>query len=209
MSSAVSAAALGCGVAALVAVGADAGTPFAGVVVGLALLGAGARSRRRIGPIASAGGVLLGLGAAAVAANVATDLSALAVVPSAVGAFVLGAGLATARRPRFAVTAGTGALLLAVLTAGTLGTTSVVATVAGVGGTVLAWDLGQQAVDIGEWGGETRVAEAVHAGGSVVVATLGVAAAMGSSAVGTVEASLPTVLLALAGVVGFALLLSE
>lgn len=99
------------------------------------------------------------------------------VIPGLLGLAVLVAALAPVRanRTRLLVGAGTGLVFVSVVLSGALVSSSVTELLAAGVATVLAWDLAEQAVNLGEQVGSdarTRRVEAVHG-----VATLGVGVA--------------------------------
>lgn len=99
------------------------------------------------------------------------------VIPGLLGLGVLVAALAPvrAKRTRLLVGAGTGLVFLSVVVSGAVVGSSVTELLAAGVATVLAWDLAEQAVNLGEQVGsaaQTRRVEAVHG-----VATLGVGVA--------------------------------
>jgi hypothetical protein len=117
---------------------------------------------------------LLSTALAITAAAIAAGTSALA---STTG-LAVGAGgflvvlLGVLRGSRRAITLGSTALLIAALVGG-LGADAPYLLLPGVIATVLAWDLGEQAINVGEQlgrGAETTQLEATHAAGSTVVA---------------------------------------
>ncbi|MFC4246321.1 hypothetical protein ACFOZ7_04850 [Natribaculum luteum] len=117
---------------------------------------------------------------AAVVALAASASSTSGLVFGFAGVGVVTVGVTRGRRR--AVDIGALALFLGVVTGGLAGG-SVEATLLGTVGTVLAWDCGQSAVDLGEQLGreaDTWRLEAVHAGSSLLVglasATIGYAA---------------------------------
>lgn len=98
----------------------------------------------------------------------------LELVPGIVGLAVLGLGVGSAipGRERSLVSAGTGLILLGVFVSGLLYDASVVALLAGTAAVVVAWDCGEQAINLGEQvGREARTwpVELVHGAGGVVV----------------------------------------
>lgn len=90
-------------------------------------------------------------------------------------------GLGVWRGSRTAVTAGAWAAIAGVVAAGMLGATPEPMLI-GTAAAVLAWDLGEQAINVGEQLGRaarTRNAELVHAANSTLVAVVGVTVAYG------------------------------
>jgi hypothetical protein len=161
-------------------------------LVGLALCAGGfvawQRDSRVGGAIAAATGVaLVFLGLVLGASQPETTTQRLELLPGLLGLAVLLAGLLPVRSgwERPLVTAGTALVFVTVVTSGVVrGASEVQLLLAGVA-TVLAWDLGEQAVSLGKQVGRrarTRRAELAHgagtlvAGAAVLVAALGVAA---------------------------------
>lgn len=170
---------------AAVAVGVVASAPgqrsaLAVGAVGAVVLWAGLRWSER-----SALGVLVaGLGVIAVLVGLAFGVAGTAsirhgveVVPGIAGMALLGAGLGRLRtgRERLLVSAGTALVLGTVLVSGAIRGASTLALLAAGATTVLAWDLAEQAINLGEQVGEsagTYRGELVHG-----TATAGVAGA--------------------------------
>lgn len=156
-------------------------------LVGLAgVAGGGELAHRGRGPSAwlvglgGAGVVLLALvlGIARAAGGARLEL-----LPGVVGLAVLTAGLAAVLpgRERHFVTAGTGAVLLGVFASGVVSGAPAPRLLAATVATVVAWDLGEQAVNMGEHvGREARTwpVELVHGAASVLVGATAVAAAL-------------------------------
>ena len=146
--------------------------------VGLALCATGYAAWHRDVRV---GGALLALaGAIAIIAGLALAMSApeamterIEVLPGLLGLAALLAGLLPVRSgwERTLVTVGAGLLFVGVVTSGVVrGASEIQLLLAGVA-TVLAWDLGEQAVSLGGQVGRrarTRRAELVHAGGTLV-----------------------------------------
>jgi hypothetical protein len=112
----------------------------------------------------------LAITAAAIAAGTSALASSVGIALGAGGFLVVVA--AVVRGSRRAVTLGAVALLVAVLFGG-LQSDAPYLLLPGVMATVLAWDLGEQAINVGEQLGraaETTQLEAAHAAGSTVVA---------------------------------------
>lgn len=180
-------------------------------VVGLGLLTVGAlghRSGQRVG------GTLFGLagGSTVLAAlglgwsNVPSAIDQAMLLPGLAGLAVLAAGVLGLRRgwERRLVAAGTGGLLFAVLLCGVGRGAAGVLVLAGAASTVVAWDAGEQAVNLGEQVGaraESWSAELVHSAGSIGVGVVAVGLAYGSYLVGPTEVPLAGLLLLTAGAV--------
>jgi hypothetical protein len=112
----------------------------------------------------------LAITAAAVAAGTSAVAGTLALAGGAPGFLLVALGVL--RGSRRAVTLGSAALLVASLVGG-LASPAPYLLLPGVMATVLAWDLGEQAINVGEQLGreaETAQLEATHAAGSTVVA---------------------------------------
>ena len=115
----------------------------------------------------------LSVTAAALAAGTSAFTGTLALAVGAPGFLAVVIGVL--RGSRRAVTLGSAALLLAALVGG-LATAAPFLLLPGVIATVLAWDLGEQAINVGEQlgrGTETTQLEATHAAASTVVAVGG------------------------------------
>jgi len=123
---------------------------------------------------------LLALAAAvgAVLATAGPDLLSTAV--ATVGLLLVSAGLVRASRPW--LSGGAVVLLGGIVVAALVGTAPL-RVLGGGAATMLAWDFGERAVNLGEHfgrAGVTRRSRAVHAGGSLAVATVGVVAGYGT-----------------------------
>lgn len=160
------------------------------------------RSRADGAPAGVVGGLFAVVGVLLVAAAVAVALTRppamihrLELAPGLVGLAVLLAGLLPVRagRERTLVTAGTALLFVGVLTSGVVhGATLASLLLAGVA-TVLAWDLGEQAVSLGAQvgrGASTYRAELVHGGGSLAAGVGVFLVALGVDRLGIRELSL-------------------
>lgn len=171
---------------ALVATASVQRTALVAVVGGVAALAIGIRFAR--GDHRLVGGLLVTAGLAGVLAGfvhgrTASTALRFEVYPAFVGLLLLGLGLAPVRRgwERWFVTAGTGGVLVAVVTSGVVqGTSTMPILLAGVA-TVAAWDLGEQAVNLSTHVGtaaRTHRAELVHGGAAAVVGVCVVAVAL-------------------------------
>lgn len=126
-------------------------------------------------PARLSGGLSLGAGGVAVAAGGTALGGALGVG----GLLLLAVG--QLRGTRAAVTAGAWLALAGIVVAGTAGASPAVMLV-GTAAAVLAWDFGEQAINLGEQLGRsarTRNAELVHAANSTLVAVAAVAVGYG------------------------------
>lgn len=161
-------------------------TALAVAVGGVAALAVGIRLAR--GDHRLVGGLLVTAGVVAVLAGFVRGRAAIPalqfeIYPGLVGLTLLGLGLAPVRRgwERWFVTAGTAGVLIAVVTSGVVrGTSTVPILLAGVA-TVVAWDLGEQAVNLSSHVGieaRTHRVELVHGGAAVVVGVVAVALAL-------------------------------
>lgn len=156
--------------------------------VGLLLLWGGLDVARRdltfLGRLASVGGVaavLLALGLGAVAT--ATFSARAELLPGMLGLLVLVLGVAAVRDgwERPLVTAGTALLLVGVVTSGVVYGASRVPLLAATAATIVAWDLGEQAINLSEHVGRaarTWSVELYHAGASVAVGGTAVVVAL-------------------------------
>lgn len=127
------------------------------------------------GPARLSGGLAVGAGGVAVAAAGTPTAAPLGL------AGVLLVGLGVLRGARAAVTWGALLAFAGVVLAG-VGGAPPEALLVGTAAAVLAWDLGEQAVNVGEQLGRTastRTGELVHAANSTLVAVAGVAVGYG------------------------------
>lgn len=104
-------------------------------------------------------------------------------LPALVGLYVLvlGLGSAVAGWERWFTNAGTGSVLVAVFFSGFVHDASTQALLVGTAATVVAWDLSEQAINMGEHVGRqarTWPVELAHVTGAVVVAAAGVGGAI-------------------------------
>lgn len=160
------------------------GIGFVGVVAVALGLEAIHRDHGLVGVLVGTGGiagVLGGLGL--VFARTWSISPKLELLPGIVGLLVLGLGLGAVYPgyERWFVTAGTGTILLSVFVSGLLQDATVGAMLAGTTATVVAWDLGEQAINMGEQvgrGASTWRVELVHGAGGLVVGALAVAIAL-------------------------------
>lgn len=129
------------------------------------------------------GGIVLGALGQSVARTAGVSAS-LELLPGIVGLLilVLGLGAAVPGRERSFITIGTGMVLLGVFFSGIVYGASMGRLLAATVATVVAWDLGEQAVNLGEHVGRqarTWQVEAVHGGAAVLVGVIAVVAAFG------------------------------
>lgn len=122
-------------------------------------------------------GVLVGLGWVIVGTRGNTPK--LELLPGILGLAVLVVGLAAAPRrfERVLMNAGTALLLLGVFLSGLVAGASPVALLAATGATIVAWDCGEQAINLGEHVGRQARSwpvEVAHGGGAALVAGVGV-----------------------------------
>lgn len=127
-------------------------------------------------------------------------------LPGMVGLVLLAAGVVRVRGgwARYLVMSGTGLLLIGVLLSGVVHGASRPFLLAGAAATVVAWDVGEQGINLGEQVGSrasTWSAELVHAGASALVGAIGIGLAFGVYAVGFERVPLVGLLLLLAGAV--------
>jgi hypothetical protein len=196
--------------AATVAVGFVASAPgqqqaLAVEFVGLLALVGGVRLARRGHGLLGGVVALLGLAAVGVAfplsrSNMLTRQ--LELFPGLVGLVVLTLGLAPVRRgwERHLVTAGTAIVLVSVATGGVLYEADSLSLLGGIVATVVAWDLGEQSVNVSEQLGDrarTWPVEVTHGVASILVGAGAVALAVGITRVnvtGVPFAGLPVLL---------------
>lgn len=122
----------------------------------------------------------LSAGLAVGAVGVAIAATGVAAAPFGVAGLVL-VGLGVVRGRRSAVTLGAWLALAGVVVAG-LGEAPPEALLVGTAAAVLAWDLGEQAITVGDQLGRaasTRTLELVHAAYSTIVAVAGIAVGYG------------------------------
>ena len=103
----------------------------------------------------------------------------LVAIPGMIGALVMAIGLLPVHRAgsRLLLKAGTGIIFLAVLAAGVVQVPTRPILLAGIG-TIVAWDAGEQAINIGEQlGSNARTAsiELIHVGATLAVGGIGLA----------------------------------
>jgi hypothetical protein len=164
-------------------------------LVGIAVFAGGVslsrRSYRLSGVVVAVLGSVTALGAAAFALSLIRGLAGLIVtVPGVVGVPLLALALVPVygSGSRTLVKAGTGAVFVAVLAAGLFRYVSLqTLLVAGVG-TIVAWDLAERAINVGEQLGrvaETRRLEAVHGVGSGLVGSVAVGSGVVVAGVGS------------------------
>lgn len=161
-------------------------TALAAVVGGAAALALGIRlarhSHRLVGGLLGVAGVG-GVAVAFVRSQSANPALQFEIYPALVGILLLGLAFGPVRRgwERWFVTAGTGGVLTAVVTSGVVrGTDTVPILLAGVA-TVVAWDLGEQAVNLSNHvgtGARTHRVEIVHGAAAAVVGVGAVAMAL-------------------------------
>lgn len=152
-------------------------------------------------------GVLLSIGAGVVALGMIGVYGVLTATAGSVGLLVLTVGVL--RGSRRAITVGAFALFVGVLLAGLEGAPPLWILVGAVG-TVLAWDIGENAVGIGEQLGgdaETVRLEAVHAATSLGVGAVTVVASYGIYTVAGGGQPLSTLVFLLIAVVALTLAL--
>jgi len=173
---------------ALVASGGTQLTVLGVAVAGLLAFAGGVELRHR-GSAVVGGALALGgagvVGAALLVgyASVVALADQVELLPGMVGLFVLVAGLAAVRSgwERHLITAGTALVLLDVVASGVVHGASATALLAATVATVVAWDVGEQAVNLGEQVGrqaKTRPVELVHGASSVAVGGVGVGLAL-------------------------------
>lgn len=171
---------------ALVATTGPQRTALFAALAGLAAVWAGVRLVRRDHRLA--GGVLAAVGTAVLlfgflSGRRATPALQFEIYPALVGLTLLVLGLAPVRRgwERWFVTGGTAGVLTAVVTSGVVrGTSTVPILLAGLA-TVLAWDLGEQAVNLSAHVGteaRTHPVELVHGAATLAVGIGAVAVAL-------------------------------
>ncbi|MFB6078686.1 MAG: hypothetical protein ABEJ80_06890 [Halarchaeum sp.] len=191
-----------------------AGAPWRTVPLGLATLGGLAlafglgrwhRDQRTIGGLAALVGALaLAGGLAFPLAHIAVPGRAAEVVLGAAGVACLALGVGPARRgwEREFLAAGAGLVLLTVVLSGVLHDAGRTTLLLGGVACVLAWDVGEQAVNLGEQVGNeasARRAAFVHPAATLGVGLVAVALARGVASLGVSGLSLPVLLALLAG----------
>lgn len=185
-------------------------------VVGLALCGGGFlawhRGRRVGGLLTAAAGALLVLVGVVLGVSQPAEMTRrLELLPGLLGLAVLLAGLLPVRTgwERTLVNVGAALLFVGVVTSGVVrGASDLGLLLAGVA-TVLAWDLGEQAVSLGAQVGRqarTRRAALAHGGGTLVAGGVVLAAALGVAALDVQGLSLTGFVVLL--VAGFALVVA-
>lgn len=187
--------------------------------VGCGVLGAGVAGVRRgwrvTGGVVAAGGAGVAAGALVWGLGVAGDaVGLLTTLPGYLGAVVLFLGVMPlyGSGSRWLVKAGAGLVLAGVLLAGLLNSAGFGSLLLATAGSVVAWDLGENAIGIGEQlGRETPTAriEGVHALGSVAVGGVAVWSVQFASGWTPADASLSSVLVLLLAVLAFTVALHE
>lgn len=182
-------------------------------LVGVAVAAGGAGLRRSgwhlLGTLLVAVGVLVVGGAVAVAAAELGGLADIsAVVPGMVGAAAVVAAVAPVRGTgsRGLLKVGATGVLVTVLVTGLIRNATFPTLLAGTAGTVLTWDAGEQATNVGEQLGReaaTVRGEAVHIVGSVLVAGAAVGLGYGLRRVSLLSVSLGSFVLLLVGALLF------
>ena len=151
-------------------------------LLGLAALEAGMRfarhGHRLVGGLLAVGGGG-GLALALVRASAGTPVQWAELYPALLGLTLLTLGLAPIRRgwERRFVSAGTATVLVAVVASGVVRSATTMALLAAVVATVVAWDLGEQAVNLSAHVGtaaRTWTVESTHGAASVVVGALAI-----------------------------------
>lgn len=202
--------------AAVVAVGLVADAPAQLLALGVAAVGLagvafGVAVRRRGGSVLGATVALAGAVAVLGAIGLGVALPSgrverFEIVPGLLGVVLLTLGLvpvAEGRERRF-VTAGAGALVVAVLTSGVLRGAPRVALLAALAATVVAWDAGERAVGLGEHvgrGTSTSSVELAGSAGSAVVGAVAVTVAVVVHSVGATGVPLAGLALLLAAAI--------
>lgn len=168
---------------------------------GLALLAVGlelrSRDRDLVGLASAGGGLVVLVAAVAFAATNVSDRAALlSLLPGMVGLFVLSLGLVplTGAGSRGFVKLGTAAVFAGVVVTGVFQSAETSILLAAGAATVVAWDVGENAINVGEHLGRaasTVRVELVHVGASAVVAAAAVASGLVIGGVGTPALSLP------------------
>lgn len=163
-------------------------------LVGLAGIAVGVEVHHRDYPLVGAlltiggvAGVLVALGWGVALTRAIS--SKLELLPGLVGLFVLVLGLVAVRPgyERWFVSAGTGVILVGVFFSGFVSGAATVALLAATAATVVAWDLGEQAVNLGEQLGRqarTWPVEVVHGSVGALVGGVGVVFAVGIGGAG-------------------------
>lgn len=183
------------------------GLEAVGLAVGVSGVFAYRARHRVIGTALALGGVSLAIAAIGVGWLRAPDATAqVELVPGMAGLVLLAGGVVCLRRgwDRYLVMAGTGLLLIGVLLSGVVHGASRPFLLAGAVATVVAWDVGEQGINLGEQVGRrasTWSSELVHTASSVVVGGVGIGLAFGVYAVGFDRIPLVGLLLLLAGAV--------
>lgn len=173
------------------------------VVVGFALF---RREHRPLGVGAAVVGLVAWTGALAFAATTTADLGEVLVsLPGMAGLLALVLGLAPLRGSgsRGLLKLGTACVTVSVLAAGLFASVSLRTLLVCGAATIIAWDLGEHAVNVGEQLGRqatTRRLEAAHGAGSLLVGGVAVGAGTVVSGVGTPGLPLPALALLLVSV---------
>lgn len=185
----------------------SAAVPLVVVGIGVVFVGVGREVYRRERRIAAVLLVAAGFIGAAAAVGVAVAETAepsglLRLLPGLVGVFAVGLALAPVRRgwSRGLLKIGTALALVSVLVCGILRQADYWTLAASTAAAVVTWDLGENAVGIGEQLGrkaETTAIETTHALGSGLVGAVAVFAGDAAGDIGTGGLSLPSLALVL------------
>lgn len=180
-------------------------------VVGIGLAGAGVLLADRCCPLGGRVLTLTGAGLALAAIPIAVvavpaESVVFALIPGLVGLFVLAAALRPVRATwaRSLVKLGTSFVFVGVVMAALFRLAPANRVLVGAGLVVVAWDVSDNAIGIGEQlgtGAATRQIELVHAGASLAVAAVGVVAAAAVEGVSIGASSLEAFVLLLVAVI--------
>ncbi|WP_440992003.1 DUF7519 family protein [Haloarchaeobius baliensis] len=185
------------------------GVEFVGLATAVGGLTLARRGRRLPGLVLAGVGVTIAVLSVAYGASLAGGLSrTVAVLPGMFGVAVVAAAVAPLRGSgsRGLLKAGATGLLLTVLVLGLLHEASFPVLLVGTAGTVLTWDAGEHATNVGEQLGRdvaTYRSELVHLAGSVAVAAVAVGLSYGLQTVSLPSLSLTSFTLVLVGALLF------
>lgn len=204
---------LGAGVAAVLLVANNSGQSQAVILqtVGLAVFVLGVTAHRKRHPFVGWLLSIVGIGIALVAIGLGliqagTPSAEMELLPGMVGLVILAVGVTGIRDgwERGLIAAGTAGLLVGLLMSGLVHGATTAALLGSAVATVVAWDAGEQGVNLGEQVGSRAVtwsSELAHVAGTTLVGVIGVTLAFGAYGIGVDDVPLAGLFLLLIGAV--------